>query len=467
MKFFLDTFSPTWYTRKSLVWNHMGFPLQEKTLEIQGGIVTMSLQVEKLEHNMAKLTIEVDADKFVAAMKTAYNKEKGKMNIPGFRKGKVPMAYLEKMYGPEMFYEDAANTVINNEYPVEVMASGLEVVSQPEIDVVQIEKGKNFIFTATVALKPEVTLGQYKGLEVEKINVEVTDEEVAAELVKEQEKNAREINIEDRAVVDGDIVNIDYAGTQDGVAFDGGTAEGQTLVIGSHSFIEGFEEQIIGHNVGDEFDINVTFPEQYHAPELAGKPAVFAIKLNAIKAKELPVIDDDFAQDVSEFDTLDEMKADIKAKLLEKAEKAAQTDKENAVMDKVIENAEMDIPQAMIDSEAEYMLNDYAQRLQYQGLSLEQYFQFTGMTQEKMIEELLPQAKKAIQTRLVLEEIVKAENLEATEEDLEAEFVKFAEMYQMEVEKVKSIMAPQMASMKNDITVQKAITLVTEEAKEI
>ena len=427
----------------------------------------MSLQVEKLEHNMAKLTIEVDADKFVAAMKTAYNKEKGKMNIPGFRKGKVPMAYLEKMYGPEMFYEEAANTVINNEYPAEVMASGLEVVSQPEIDVVQIEKGKNFIFTATVALKPEVTLGQYKGIEVEKINVEVTDEEVAAELVKEQEKNAREINIEDRAVVEGDIVNIDYAGTQDGIAFDGGTAEGQTLAIGSHSFIEGFEEQIIGHNVGDEFDINVTFPEQYHAPELAGKPAVFAIKLNAIKAKELPAIDDDFAQDVSEFDTLEEMKADIKAKLLVKAEKAAQTDKENAVMDKVIENAEMDIPQAMIDSEAEYMLNDYAQRLQYQGLSLEQYFQFTGMTQEKMIEELLPQAKKAIQTRLVLEAIVTAENLEATEEDLEAEFAKFAEMYQMEVEKVKSIMAPQMVSMKNDITVQKAITLVTEEAKEI
>ena len=427
----------------------------------------MSLQVEKLEHNMAKLTIEVDADKFVAAMKVAYNKEKGKMNIPGFRKGKVPMAYLEKMYGPEMFYEDAANTVINNEYPVEVMASGLEVVSQPEIDVVQIEKGKNFIFTATVALKPEVTLGQYKGLEVEKINVEVTDEEVAAELVKEQEKNAREINIEDRAVVDGDIVNIDYAGTQDGVAFDGGTAEGQTLVIGSHSFIEGFEEQIIGHNVGDEFDINVTFPEQYHAPELAGKPAVFAIKLNAIKAKELPVIDDDFAQDVSEFDTLDEMKADIKAKLLEKAELAAKTDKENAVMDKVIENAEMDIPQAMIDSEAEYMLNDYAQRLQYQGLSLEQYMQFTGMTQEKLIEDLLPQAKKAIQTRLVLEAIVKAENIEATEEDLDAELNKFAEMYQMEVEKVRQIMAPQLEAMKNDITVQKAITLVTEEAKEI
>ncbi len=427
----------------------------------------MSLQVEKLEHNMAKLTIEVDADKFVAAMKTAYNKEKGKINLPGFRKGKVPMAYLEKMYGPEMFYEDAANTVINAEYPAEVMASDLEVVSQPEIDVVQMEKGKNFIFTATVALKPEVTLGQYKGIEVEKFEAVVTDEEVSAELVKEQEKNAREINIEDRAVVDGDIVNIDYAGTQDGVAFDGGTAEGQTLVIGSHSFIEGFEEQIIGHNIGDEFDINVTFPEQYHAPELAGKPAVFAIKLNAIKAKELPVIDDDFAQDVSEFDTLEEMKADIRAKLQEKAEAAAKTDKENAVMDKVIENAEMDIPQKMIDSEAEYMLNDYAQRLQYQGLSLEQYMQFTGMTQEKMIEDLLPNAKKAIQTRLVLEAIVKAENIEATEEDLDAEIAHFAEMYQMEADKVRQIMAPQLNDMKNNITVQKAITLVTEEAKEI
>lgn len=427
----------------------------------------MSLQIEKLEHNMAKLTIEVDADKFVAAMKEAYNKEKGKMNIPGFRKGKVPMAYLEKMYGPAMFYEDAANTVINNEYPAEVMASGLEVVSQPEIDVVQIEKGKNFIFTATVALKPEVTLGQYKGIEVEKIAVEVTDEEVSAELVKEQEKNAREINVEDRAVVDGDIVNIDYAGTQDGVAFDGGTAEGQTLVIGSHSFIEGFEEQIIGHNIGDEFDINVTFPEQYHAPELAGKPAVFAIKLNAIKAKELPVIDDDFAQDVSEFDTLDEMKADIKAKLLVKKEAAAKTDKENAVMDKIIENAEIDIPQPMIDSEADYMLNDMAQRLQYQGLTLEQYMQFTGMTQEKMMEDILPQAKKAIQTRLTLEAIVAAENIEATEEDLEEEINKFAEMYQMEADKVRQIMGGQLESMKKDIAIQKAVTFVTEEAKEI
>ena len=427
----------------------------------------MSLQIEKLEHNMVKLTIEVDADKFVKAMKAAYNKEKGKINMPGFRKGKVPMAYLEKMYGPEMFYEDAANTVINEEYPVAAQESGLEITSQPKIDVVQIEKGKNFIFTAEVAVKPEVTLGQYKGIEVEKAVIEVTDEEVSAELVKEQEKNAREITVEDRPVADGDIVNLDYSGSCDGVKFDGGTAEDQTLVIGSHSFIEGFEEQLIGHNVGEEFDINVTFPEEYHAPDLAGKAAVFAIKLNGIKVKELPVIDDDFAQDVSEFDTLDEMKEDIKAKLTAQKEKAAQTDKENAVMDKVIENADMDIPQPMIDAEAENMVNDFAQRMQYQGLTLDQYFQFTGMTMDKLMEEMMPQAKKAIQTRLVLEAIVAAENIEVTEEELDAEFGKMADMYQMEVEKIKEILGSQADMMKKDIAVQKAVTLVTEEAKEI
>lgn len=427
----------------------------------------MSLQIEKLEHNMAKLTIEVDADIFVAAMKEAYNKEKGKFNLPGFRKGKVPMAYLEKVYGSEMFYEEAANIVINAEYPKAVQESDVEVVSQPEIQVTQIEKGKNFIFTAEVAVKPEVTLGQYKEIEVAKTEVEVTDEEVAAELVKEQEKNAREITVEDRAVVDGDIVNIDYCGKQDGVAFDGGTAEGQTLVIGSHSFIEGFEEQIIGHNIGEEFDIDVTFPEQYHSEDLAGKPAVFTIKLNGIKAKELPVIDDDFAQDVSEFDTLDEMKADIKAKLLTKKEAAAKTDKENAVIDKIIENAEIDIPQPMIDVEVEYMFNDMAQRMQYQGLTMEQYVQWTGTTVEKMKEELLPQAKKAIQTRLSLEAIVAAENIECTEEDLDAEIAKMADMYQMEADKVKAIMAGQLDSMKKDIAIQKAITFVTEAAKEI
>ncbi len=427
----------------------------------------MSLQIEKLEHNMVKLTIEVDADKFVKAMKEAYNKEKGKINMPGFRKGKVPMAYLEKMYGPEMFYEDAVNTVINTEYPAAAAESGLEITSQPKIDVVQVEKGKNLIFTAEVAVKPEVTLGEYKGIEVAKAEIEVTDEEISAELVKEQEKNAREIAVEDRAVADGDIVNLDYSGSCDGVKFEGGTAEDQTLVIGSHSFIEGFEEQLIGHNIGEEFDINVTFPEEYHAPDLAGKAAVFAIKLNGIKVKELPAIDDDFAQDVSEFDTLDDMKADIKAKLTEQKEKAAKTDKENAVVDKIIENAEMDIPEAMIDSETENMVNDFAQRIQYQGLTLDQYFQFTGMTMDKLKEEMQPQAKKAIQTRLVLEAIVAAENIEATEEDLDAEYGKMAEMYQMEVEQIKQILGTQADGMKKDIAVQKAVTFVTEAAKEI
>lgn len=427
----------------------------------------MGVQIEKLEHSMAKLTIEVNADEFVKAMKAAYNKQKGKISVPGFRKGKVPMAYLEKAYGPAMFYEDAANMLINSEYPKAAMESGLEIASEPTIDVVQIEKGKEFIFTATVAVKPEVTLGEYKGLEVEKITVEVTDEEVAAELVKEQEKNAREITVEGRPVVDGDIVDIDYAGTQDGVAFEGGTAQGQTLVIGSHSFIEGFEEQIIGHNVGEEFDINVTFPEEYHAPDLAGKPAVFAIKLNAIKAKELPAIDDDFAQDVSEFDTLDEMKADIKAKLTEAKEKAAQVDKENALVEKVIENAQMDIADAMIESEAERMYEEQAMRMQSQGLPMEQYHQWTGTTREGMVEELKETAKKRIQTRLVLEAIVAAENIEVSEEEYDAEIAKLAEMYQMEADKVKSLMEPQADMMKTDIAVQKAVTLVTEAAKEI
>lgn len=427
----------------------------------------MSLQIEKLEHNMAKLTIEVEADKFAKACKEAYNKQKGKISIPGFRKGKVPMAYLEKVYGPEMFYEDAANIILPEAYESAAKESELEITSAPAIDVVQMEKGKAFIFTAEVALKPEVTLGEYKGIEVEKTEIEVTDEEISAELVKEQEKNAREITVEDRAVVDGDIVNIDYAGSIDGVAFDGGTAQDQTLVIGSHSFIDTFEEQIIGHNIGDEIDVHVTFPEEYHAPELAGKPALFNVKLNGIKAKELPVIDDDFAQDVSEFDSLDEFKADIKAKLTAQKEAAAKTDKENAVMDKIIENAQMDIPQPMIDGEADNMFQDFAQRIQYQGLTIDQYFQFTGMTKEKMLEEMGPQAKKAIQTRLVLEAIVAAENIEVTEEELEAEFTKMAEMYQMEVEKIKAILGSQADAMKKDIAVQKAVTFVTEEAKEI
>lgn len=429
----------------------------------------MSLQnVEKLEHNMAKLTIVVDAADFIAAMKQSYNKQKGKINIPGFRKGKVPMAYLEKTYGPEMFYEDAANAVIPNAYQEAAVESGLEITSQPTIDAVQMEKGKDFIFTAEVALKPEVTLGEYKGIEVEKQEIEVTDEEVAKELVNVQEQNSREITIEDRPVEDGDIVNIDYAGSVDGVAFEGGTAKDQNLVIGSHTFIDTFEEQLIGKNIGDEVDVNVTFPEEYHAPDLAGKPALFEVKINGIKIKELPVLDDDFAQDVSEFDTLDEYKEDIKKKLVEQKEQAAKTDKENAVLEKIVENAQMDIPEAMVETQQQQLADDFAQRLSYQGLQLEQYFQFTGMTREKFMEDLKPQALKTIQTRLVLEAIVDAENIEVSDEELNAEYEKMASTYQMEVEKIKEILAgPQEESMKKDIAVQKAIDFVAEQAKEV
>lgn len=428
----------------------------------------MSLQVEKLEHNMAKLTIEVEADEFAKAMKEAYNKQKGKISVQGFRKGKVPMAYLEKVYGPEMFYEDAANIILPKAYEEAAKESELEITSAPKIDVTQMEKGKSFIFTAEVAVRPAVTLGEYKGLEVPKTEIEVTEEEVSAELVKEQEKNAREITVEDRPVMDKDIVNIDYAGSIDGVAFDGGTAEGQPLEIGSHSFIDNFEEQLIGHSIGEEVDVHVTFPEEYHAEDLAGKPALFKVKINGIKAKELPVIDDDFAQDVSEFDTLDEFKADIRKKLTEKKEAAAKTDKENAVVDKAIENAEMDIPQPMIDSQADQMADEFAQRIQYQGLTLDQYFQFTGMTREKMLEDLQPQAKKAIQTRLVLEAIVEAEKIEASDEDLDEELSKMASMYQMELDQVKSILGDaQKDAMRKDIAVQKAVTFLCDEAKEV
>ncbi len=428
----------------------------------------MSLQnVEKLEHNMAKLTIAVDAADFIAAMKQSYNKQKGKINVPGFRKGKVPMAYLEKAYGPEMFYEDAANAVIPEAYQAAAIESGLEITSSPEIDAVQMEKGKDFIFTAEVALKPEVTLGEYKGIEVAKQEIEVTDEEVAKELVNAQEQNSREITVEDRAVEDKDIVNIDYKGSVDGVAFEGGTANDQNLVIGSHTFIDTFEEQLIGKNIGDEVSVNVTFPEEYHAPDLAGKAAVFEVKINGIKTKELPVLDDDFAQDVSEFDTLDEYKEDIKKKLVEQKEQAAKTEKENAILEKIVENAQMDIPEAMIETQQQQLADDFAQRLSYQGLQIEQYFQFTGMTREKFMEDLKPQALKTIQTRLVLEAIVDAENIEVSEEELNAEYEKMASTYQMEVEKIKEILAgSQEEAMKKDIAVQKAIDFVTEQAKE-
>lgn len=429
----------------------------------------MSLQIENLEKNMAKLTIEVPAEEFEAAMQKSYNNQKGKISIPGFRKGKVPYAYLLKAYGPEMFYEEAANIVMPEAYAKATSSDEctLDIVSRPEIDVVQMEKGKTFIFTATVALKPEVTLGEYKGIKVEKTTVEVTDEDVEAELKKVQEQNSRMVTVEDRAVEDGDTVNIDYAGSIDGVAFDGGTAVGQPLVIGSHTFIDNFEEQIIGHNINDEFDVNVTFPEEYHAADLAGKPAVFHVKVNGITKKELPEINDEFAQDVSEFDTLDAYKADIKAKLLEKKEAEAKAAKEDKVVEAIVENATMEIPDAMLATQQEQMADEFAQRLSYQGLQLDQYFQFTGLNRETFLEQMKPQALKRIQTRLVLEAVVAAENIVATEAELDEEIEKMAQMYQMEAEQLKDFVGEsEKEQMMKDIAVQKAVTFVTDAAVE-
>ena len=345
----------------------------------------MSVQVEKLEHNMAKLTIEVEASKFDAAMKKAYNKKKGSFNLPGFRKGKVPMYIIEKEYGAGVFYEDAANELMPEAYAAALEESGLEVVSRPEVDVTQIGKGQNFIFTAEVATKPEVTLGDYKGLEVPKSETEVTDEEVEAELKKEQEKNSRTISVEDRAAQLNDIVTIDFEGSVDGVPFDGGQATEYPLTLGSNTFIPGFEDQLVGAEIGKELDVNVTFPEEYGAKELAGKAAVFKCKVNGIKVKELPEADDEFAQEVSEFDTLDEYKADIRKKLQEKKEQDAKVENENNVIEKVVENAQMELPQPMVDTQAREMVENYARRLQSQGLNINDYMKYTGMTPEKLM----------------------------------------------------------------------------------
>ncbi|MDD7023696.1 MAG: trigger factor [Oscillospiraceae bacterium] len=428
----------------------------------------MSVQVENLEKNMAKLTIEVSAEELEKALQAAYNKEKNKINIPGFRKGKVPRAMIEKMYGPEIFYDDAANTLIPDAYAKAADESGLEIVSQPKIDLVQIEKGKPFIFTAEVAVKPEVTLGEYKGVEVPKADLTVTDEDVAAEIDRERDKNARTITVEDRPVQSGDQAVIDFEGFVDGVAFEGGKGESYPLTIGSNTFIPGFEDQLIGAEVGKEVDVNVLFPAEYQEKSLAGKPALFKVTVKEIKVKELPELDDDFAQDVSEFDTLEEYKADVRKNLEAKKAEAAKTAKEDAVVDKIIENASMEIPDAMVETQTRQMMDDFANRMQQQGLSMEQYFQFTGMDAEKLAEQMKPSALKRIQTRLVLEAIVKAENIEATEEEYMAEIKKMADMYQMEVEKLEQLVGEYEAdSIKEDIAVQKAVDLVAEAAKEI
>lgn len=425
----------------------------------------MSVQVENLEHNMAKLTIEVEAAEFDAACKKVYNRKKGSYNLPGFRKGKVPMNMLEKTYGPGIFYEDAANEIMPKAYADALEETKLDVVSAPEVDVTQIGKGQNFIFTVSVAVRPEVTLGEYKGLEVEKETVEVADAEVEAELKKAQEQNAREITIEDRPVKEGDIITLNYAGTIDGVPFDGGTAESQKLEIGSHSFIDTFEDQLVGMNIGDEKDVEVTFPEEYHEASLSGKPATFHVKVLGITEKQLPEIDDDFAQDTTEFDSLEEYKADIRAKLLSDKEEQAVNAMENALVEKAVENAQMDIPDAMIDSQVDQMIQEFQQRVSYQGISFEQYLQFTGQTLDAMKESMRPEAVRRIQSSLVLEAIVAAENIEATEEDLDKEFERMASMYQMEKDQIASFMGDaEKENMKKDIAIQKAVEFLREQA---
>ena len=426
----------------------------------------MSLQVEKLEKNMAKLTVEVPAEQFEAALKTSYNKNKNKFNIPGFRKGKALQAMIEKMYGVGVFYEDAVDEAINASYPDAAKESGLEIVSRPEISIEQVEKGKSFIYVATVATKPEVTLGEYKGIEVEKAKPEVTDADVEAELKKVQEQNSRLVSVEDRAVADGDQTVIDFEGFVDGKAFEGGKAEDYTLVIGSHSFIDTFEDQLIGKNIGEDVEVNVTFPAEYHAAELAGKPATFKVKIKEIKMKELPELNDEFASEVSEFETLDAYKEDVKNKLAETKQAQATAENENNVVQKVVDNAQMDIPAPMVDEQVRNMIEDYARRLQSQGISFDQYLQFTGSTIEQLQEQMRPQAELRLRTRLVLEAVVAAEKIEPSEELVEAEIKKMSENYKMDAEQIKTIMGEAgMAQMKADMAVQEAVDFLVAEAK--
>ena len=427
----------------------------------------MSLQVEKLEHNMAKLTVEVAAEDVEKALQAAYLKQRKQINIPGFRKGKVPRQMIEKMYGPEVFYDEAANNMIPDAYAKAYDESELDIVSQPKIEVVQMEKGKPFIFTAEVATKPEVTLGDYKGLKVAKVSTRVTQKEVDEEIEKERERNARTIEVTDRAVQDKDEVTLDFEGFVDGVAFEGGKGEDYPLTIGSGSFIPGFEEQLIGAEIDKEVEVNVTFPKEYHSEELAGKDATFKCTVHTIKAKELPELDDEFASEVSECETMDAYRAEVKKNIKERKERTGKEKKENQAVDQAIENAQMDIPEAMIEFQVRQMADDFARRIQQQGLTVEQYFQFTGMTAEKMMEEMRPQAEKSIKTRLVLEAIVKAENIEVSDERVEEELTKMAEAYQMEVEKLKEFMGEnEKKQIKEDLAVQEAITLLVNESVE-
>ena len=427
----------------------------------------MSVKVENLEHNMAKLTIEVSAEELEKALNTAYNKQKRQISVPGFRKGKVPRAMIEKMYGAEIFYEDAANELMQQTYPSAIDESGVDIVSRPTVDVVQIEKGKPFIYTAEVATRPEVTLGKYMGVTVTKIDTSVTEDEVEAELENQRNTNARTVTVTDRPVKEGDTAVIDFEGFVDGVAFAGGKGENHPLEIGSHSFIDTFEDQLVGKNVGDELDVNVTFPEQYQAADLAGKPAVFKVKINEIKAKELPELNDEFAQDVAGVDTLAEYKEELKKNLTEKKENEAKKTKEDEAIQKIIDKSKMDLPKAMIDTQCETMVNEFAQRIAQSGLSMDQYLQFSGMTVDQLKEQVRPEAETRIKSSLVLEQIAKEENIEVSDEDINAEIEKMAKAYGMEADKLKEYMGDsEKESMKRDLAITKAVDLIMENVKE-
>ncbi len=427
----------------------------------------MSVQVENLEKNMVKLTITVEAADFEKAVEKAYQKSKGQIVIPGFRKGKAPRKMIEKMYGQGVFFEDAANECLPDAYEAAVKESGLTIVSEPQIDAVQLEPGKDFIFTATAAKKPEVKIEGYKGIEVPKTEIVVTDEDIDAEIESVRKRNARQVSV-DRAAENGDTAVIDFEGFVDDVPFDGGKGENYSLKLGSGSFIPGFEEQVVGHKAGEEFDVNVTFPENYQAKELQGADAVFKIVLHDVKAEELPEVDDDFASDVSEYETLDEYKESLKKTIAERKEKTAKTAKEDKAVDILIEKAEMEIPDAMIESQAKQMVNDFANQLQSQGLSISQYLQFTGMTAESMLDTMKPQAQKRIESRLVLEAVADAEGMTASDEEVDAEIKTMADSYGMEVENIKNFLQDaDLENMREDIKVRKALDLVVAEAVEV
>lgn len=426
----------------------------------------MNYTKEDLGKNMWKLTITVDAETFEKAMQSSYQKNKSKINVQGFRKGKAPRALIEKMYGPSVFYEDAAQECIPAAYEEAAKESGLDIVARPEYDVEKIEKGQEMVFTAKVAVKPEVKLGEYKGVKVEVEEGKVEDADIDAELNRVREQNSRLVSVEDRAVAEGDTAVIDYEGFCEGVAFDGGKGTDHELVIGSHSFIDTFEDQIVGHNIGDEFDVNVTFPEKYHSEALAGKPAVFKCKVNAIKVKELPELDDEFAQEVSEFDTLDAYKEDITKKLNERKANENKAKKEDALVDAIIAASEMDIPQPMVEETKYQMAEDMAQRMQAQGISFEMYCKYTGMNPKQFIDNLEPQALKRIQYRLTLEAVAKAENITVTDEEFNKELEDMAKMYNMETDKLKELMGDaETKAMREDVAVRKALDLIYESAQ--